>query len=174
LGCHKRTFASTIFFGTEDRPTGRKLIDWARLHFFDHMKLWFSTDEQNPKVPIEDHENVITLSEAFYSEIDRHRIPVEREVVSALAHAPGVLDLYVWLVWKSWTVSGHPARIPLAGAGGLDEQLGVIEYSLHRRFRHKLITWLAKVKAFWPVYGEFLICPEFRGFLSFLVSCRNA
>lgn len=94
--------------------------------------------------------NVITLSEAFYSEIDQHRIPVEREVVSALAHAPGILDFYVWLVWKSWRTNGHPARIPLVGPGGLDEQLGAAEYSLDRRFRHKIVTWLAKVKAFWP------------------------
>jgi hypothetical protein len=35
------------------------------------------------------------LSEAFYDEIDQHRIPVEREVVALLANAPGVLDLYV-------------------------------------------------------------------------------
>jgi hypothetical protein len=56
----------------------------------------------------------------------------------------------LWLVWKSWTINGHPARIPLVGPGGLDEQLGVTEYSLDRRFRHKIATWLSKVKAFWP------------------------
>lgn len=114
------------------------------------MKLWFNTDDHNPKVGVEDHENVITLSEAFYTEIDQHRIPVEREVVSELAHAPGVLDLYLWLVWKSWTINGHPVRIPLVGPGGLDEQLGVTDYFLGRRFRHKIVSWLAKVKAFWP------------------------
>jgi hypothetical protein len=37
-------------------------------------------------------ENVISLSEAFYREIDQLRIPVEREVIGALAHAPGMLD----------------------------------------------------------------------------------
>jgi hypothetical protein len=36
-------------------------------------------------------ENVISLSEAFYKEIDQHRIPVEREVIAALAHAPGMI-----------------------------------------------------------------------------------
>jgi hypothetical protein len=45
--------------------------------------------------------NTITLSEAFYSEIDRHRVPMEREVVIAVANSPGVLDFYVWIAWKS-------------------------------------------------------------------------
>jgi hypothetical protein len=40
-------------------------------------------------------DNVVTLSEAFYNEIDQHRIPVEHEVVAALAHAPGILDFYL-------------------------------------------------------------------------------
>jgi hypothetical protein len=146
----KRIFASTIFFGTEDHPAGRILVDWARFHFFDHMKLWFSSEERNSAFGGEDQGNVITLSEAFYNEIDQHRIPVEREVVSALAHAPGVLDLYLWLVWKSWTINGTPARIPVFGPGGLNEQLGTTEYSLDRRFRHTIVGWLKKVKAFWP------------------------
>jgi Plasmid encoded RepA protein len=146
----KRIFASTIFFGTEDHPAGRSLVDWTRFHFLDRMKLWFTTDATNPPIEGGDQRNVITLSEAFYSEIDQHRIPLEREVVSALAHAPGMLDFYLWLVWKSWTINGHPARIPILGPGGLNEQLGVTAYSLDRRFRHKIVTWLSKVKVFWP------------------------
>ena len=152
----KRIFASTIFFGTEDYPAGHKLIDWARFHFFDHMKLWFSTEEHNGGIEAEDQGNMITLSEAFYNEIDQHRIPVEREVVSALAHAPGVLDFYLWLVWKTWTINGHPARIPVLGPGGLNEQLGVADYSLDRCFRHKILTWLTKVKALWPECPAYL------------------
>jgi hypothetical protein len=43
---------------------------------------------------------------AFYDEIDQHPIPVEREVVAMPANALGVLDLYLWLVWKTWSLSG--------------------------------------------------------------------
>ncbi|HTV57038.1 MAG TPA: replication protein RepA [Terriglobia bacterium] len=150
----KRIFAATIFFGTEDHPAGRSVIGWHRFHFLDHMKLWFNPGEQNHDE--QGQGNVITLSEAFYDEIDRHRIPVERRVVSALAHAPGVLDLYVWLVWKSWAISGPPARIPIPGPGGLNEQLGVAEYSLDRRLRHKILTWLSRVKLFWPQCPAYL------------------
>jgi len=90
------------------------------------------------------------LSEAFYDEIDQHRIPVEREVVALLANAPGVLDLYVWLVWKTWTLNGPSVRIPLFGTGGLSDQLGTEEYSADRFFRRKIRPWLREVQALWP------------------------
>jgi hypothetical protein len=112
----KRLLSATILFGTEEQTHCSRVIDWSRFHFFDGMKLWFNTSESEFGAP-NPHENVITVGEAFYREIDAHRIPVERKAVSALAHAPGVLDLYLWLVWKSWTINGHPARIPLVGRG---------------------------------------------------------
>lgn len=145
----QRVFAATIFFGSEDQPSGSALIDWARFHFFDDMRLWFSASRESRRAP-ESAVNTITLSEAFYREIDEHRIPVEREVIAALAHAPGILDFYLWLVWKSWTLNCQPARIPIVGNGGLNQQLGSKEYSLDRRFRHMVVNWLRKVKAFWP------------------------
>jgi hypothetical protein len=114
------------------------------------MKLWFNALAQDVPIPYEDHGNLITLSESFYREIDEHRIPVERHVVAALANAPGVLDLYLWIVWKSWTVNGGPVQIPLTGPSGLSQQLGTSEYSRNRRFRGKLISWLKEIKAFWP------------------------
>lgn len=111
------------------------------------MRLWFNTAQSEPASPVP-HDNAITLSEAFYREINAHRIPVEREVVAALAHAPGVLDFYIWLVWKSWTVIGTPALIPLLGPGGLQNQLGTADYCLDRYFRRKINSWLHYLKAF--------------------------
>ena len=90
------------------------------------------------------------LSEAFYREIVEHPIPVEREVIAALAHAPGLLDFYAWITWKSWRVNGPPAHIPLFGVNGLCNQLGTTQYSVDRLFRHKFAQWLRQVKANWP------------------------
>jgi hypothetical protein len=146
----KRVFAATIFFGTDQQTSATTVIDLARFHFFDRMQLWFNAgEEQNPSPP-HNVENEIVLSEAFYREIDEHRIPVEREAVAALAHAPGVLDFYMWLVWKSWTVKGHPARIPLVAPNGLSEQLGSVIYMHPRLFRFKIRAWLRQVRALWP------------------------
>lgn len=81
-------FASTILFGKEVQPDGSCLIDRARLHFFDEIHLWFTEDGRSPSLSAEDPSNTITLSEAFYTEIDQHRIPMVREVVIALANSP--------------------------------------------------------------------------------------
>jgi hypothetical protein len=145
-----RIFAATIFFGTDDQPNRTRLIDRARFHFFDRMRLWFNHHEPEPSASDASNENLVSLSEAFYQEIDQHRIPVEREVIAALAHAPGMLDFYVWVVWKSWTLNGRAAQVPLFGGGGLTSQLGSTEYSARRRFRQTITDWTVKVKALWP------------------------
>jgi hypothetical protein len=146
----KRIFGATIFFGTEEQSGTKAVIDWARFHFLDHVQLWYNSGSPCSDAQAELHENVITLSEVFYNEIDRHRIPVEREVVSSLTHAPGILDFYLWLAWKSWTVNGTTSRVPIVGSAALSDQLGVTEYSSPRRFRHLIVEWLAKLKAHWP------------------------
>jgi hypothetical protein len=145
----QRIFAATILFSTSDQPDCKILLDWARFHFFDRLNLWFHHDEP-ATVPVPSAQNLIVLSEAFYEEIDHHRIPVEREVVALLANAPGVLDLCVWLVWKTWTLNGPSVRIPLFGTGGLSEQLGSEEYLADRFFRRKIRRWLREVQALWP------------------------
>lgn len=91
----KRIFSATIFFGTEDQPGGGNMVDWSRFHFFYRMKLWFNASAPGAPPASEERGNVVTLSESFYREIDEHRIPVERQVVAALANAPGVLDFYL-------------------------------------------------------------------------------
>jgi hypothetical protein len=136
--------------------------------------------EHQSQDPLEDQshgdlENTITLSEAFYNEIDAHRVPVEREAIASLANAPGILDFYLWLVWKSWTLNGKPAYIPLFGPNGLDSQLGSKEYSAERRFRRTLLIWIRRVKVLWAQCpteisrdGQFLVvrsskmCPAVR------------
>ena len=135
------------------------------------MKLWFNAEGDKSPSEGQQDDNTIVLSEAFYREIDQHRIPVEREVVAALAHAPGVLDFYVWLVWKSWTLNGNSARIPLFDGNGLAAQLGCEEYSMDRFFRRKINGWLRHVKALWP--GCTAVVSEDGCFLV-VSSCRTA
>jgi hypothetical protein len=146
----RRIFSATIFFGAEDQLVKNAAIEWARFHFFDRMSLWFNTNGEQPDRENESFPNVIALSDAFYREIDQHRLPAEREVIAALANAPGALDFYLWVLWRSWTVNGVPVRVPITGPGGLSNQLGATQYSLPRRFRHMIVEWLARVKHYWP------------------------
>ena len=67
-----------------------------------------------------------------------------------LANAPGVLDFYVWLAWKSFTQRGQAARIPLLGPHGLAAQLGNAPYAVERTFRLTVQRWLRTVRALWP------------------------
>jgi hypothetical protein len=146
----QRIFAASIFFGTEQIQTSSPVFDSARFHFFDRIQLWFNRVDYDPSPATHGHENSITLSESFYNEIDQHRIPVERQVVAALANAPGLLDFYIWIVWKAWTLRNDVARIPLFGAHGLQGQLGAAHYSRNKRFRQTLRRWLATIKLLWP------------------------
>jgi Plasmid encoded RepA protein len=146
----QRIFAATIFFGTEQETKKQTVVESARFHFMDSMRLWFSRSEEPESAGNDASDNTITLSEAFHQEISAHPIPVEREVIAALAHAPGLLDFYVWITWKSWTVNGQAARIPILGPTGLGNQLGSVQYSVDRLFRHKILHWLRHVRLLWP------------------------
>jgi len=146
----QRIFAASIFFGTEGSEDSSQVFDWARFHFFDHIELWFNRADHNSSAATCGRDNTITLSQSFYDEIDQHRIPVERQVVASLANAPGLLDFYIWIVWKSWTLKNGIARIPLFGAHGIQGQLGAAQYSRSKRFRQTLRRWLRRIKVLWP------------------------
>jgi len=146
----ERIFAASIFFGTDKDRTRSQCFDVARFHFFDRMALWFNRAEPQDSPGPDQADNIVTLSDSFYEEVNQHPIPVERQVVAGLANAPGLLDFYVWIVWRSWTVKAGPARIPLFGPQGLQGQLGAATYSRNKRFRQTLRHWLQRIKLFWP------------------------
>jgi hypothetical protein len=145
-GAFRRVFASTIFFGTKDQLREGEVWDCSRGHFFDHMRLWFrkenSTGGGKP-------ENTITLASAFWEELRNHPIPVDTEVVRALANNPGCLDLYTWLTWRCFQAK-DTQRIPLFGPMGLASQLGVQDYARERKFRERVREWLELVRLCWP------------------------
>ena len=138
----QRVFAATLSL----EPTTNPRVNWSSTGpgsiFLTTFTFGFTRVKQSQLLPPKRKRR--RSSDAFYEEINGHRIPVEREVVALLANAPGVLDLYVWLVWKTWSLNAHSVRIPLFNPGGLAEQLGSIEYSADRFFRRKLSHWLGR------------------------------
>ena len=97
----------------------------------------------------DEFDNVVVLSDEFYTEIMAHPIPTDLEAVKVLASAPGVLDLFVWLAYRCFVAKG-PEAIPLFGAWGLSQQIGTVDYSRPRRFRAMLEQWLKTIRALWP------------------------
>ena len=140
-----RVFGSTIFFGTKDEQAEAEVWDTSRGHFLDHMRLWFRNDRA-PESRCQ--ENIVTLSPAFWDELRAHPIPVDTEVIRALANNPGCLDLHTWLTWRCYQARDIQ-RIPLFGHMGLTSQLGVQEYARERKFRERLRLWLYLVRLYW-------------------------
>jgi Plasmid encoded RepA protein len=141
----RRIFGSTIFFGNNEAPRA-EVWDCSRLHFFDRMRLWcrpeLTAEEAGPR-------NLVTLSDVFWGDIQRHPVPIDAGVIRALANNSGCLDLYAWLSWRCYQARTQEL-IPLFGEFGLANQLGVQEYERERKFRERLRRWLELVRLYWP------------------------
>ncbi len=143
----ERIFAATIFFGTTEQKQKARMIDWSRFHFFDQIRLWYSTDVDQKMLP--GCVNTIRLSEAFWTELQRHPLPIDLQVVRALRDSPACLDFYCWLSWRSWTARG-PVEIPLLGESGLIHQFGRQAYTRDRQFKRSLARLLERIRQLWP------------------------
>ena len=115
----ERIFYATFFFTSDEQNAETIMITRTSFRFVSTLKLWYirgtPSDHERDPSPIE---NSILLSEEFWNEIQGHPIPVDLNVVRALADSPGNLDLYIWLVWRSWTAKAQ-VNIPLFGSDGL-------------------------------------------------------
>lgn len=109
----------------------------------------FGIPEISISSPPGDCQNLIVLSDQFYSEISAHPIPTDLEAAKALSASPAALDLFTWLSYRCFTARGRE-RVPLFGEFGLVSQLGSADYARPRKFREKLEGWLKLVRAMWP------------------------
>jgi Plasmid encoded RepA protein len=148
VAAFERISGATIFFGTDTVLGTAKVVQRSRFSFFREAQIWYSRDPA--QYPVSDQfENVIVLSDEFYSEIVAHPIPADPEAVKVLAAAPAVLDLFMWLSYRCFVAKGKE-MIPLFGPRGLASQIGSIEYAPPRRFREKLDGWLESIRILWP------------------------
>jgi replication initiator protein A len=143
-----RIFGATIFFGTDSARGRARVVHRCRFNFLREAQIWYHHDPAQRIFP-DESENVIVLSDEFYSEVTTHPIPTDIEAVKVFAATPAVLDLFMWLVYRCFVAKAEE-RIPLFGAFGLTAQLGSVEYTRPRRFRAMLEQWLALVRAAWP------------------------
>jgi hypothetical protein len=132
---------ATIFFGTEEQANFSRVVHRARCNFIQQARIWYDGGSGE--------DNLITLSPEFFEEVKAHPIPADLDVAKLLAGAPGMLDFYLWLPYRSFTTKGVQS-IPLFGDYGLANQLGSSKYSRPRRFRAVLIRWLQGIRVIWP------------------------
>ncbi|MGH9400803.1 MAG: replication protein RepA [Terriglobia bacterium] len=146
----ERIFYSTFYFASDERNAEAVVITRASFRFVKDLRLWYVKESLSDNEPgPQRRENIIVLSEEFWAEIQEHPIPVDLNVVRALADSPGNLDLYVWLVWRCWTAK-TAVSIPLFGGEGLISQLGISERLRERDFRRQIVQWLKAIHQLWP------------------------
>ncbi len=144
----ERVFGATIFFGTDALKGSAKVVQRSRFSFMRQAQIWYSRSPEQRPISSE-FENVVVLSDDFYQEILAHPVPNDLEAVKLLAASPAILDLYMWLGYRSFKAKGIES-IPIFGEFGLANQLGCVEYSRPRRFRAMLEQWLDTIRAIWP------------------------
>ena len=96
-------------------------------------------------------DSTIRLGEEFFNEIIRHPIPLDLHTLKALKRSPLGLDLYFWLVYRTFTLK---APLTLSWKQ-LFRQFGadpakVGKHSTVNRFRSDCLRELKKIKRAWP------------------------
>ena len=107
----------------------------------------------NPRRPDQPSlwESKIHLSEPFFNEIIQHPVPIDMNTLTALKRSPLGLDLYLWLVYRTF-----PLRAPLRLTWGqVYRQFGAHpDKASDKRtvlnFRYKVLRELKKIKLAWP------------------------
>ena len=144
VAAFERIFGATMFFSTESTRSTATVMHRSRFNFLKEAEIWYSRSGDAST-----GQNIITLSDEFYSEISCHPIPADLEAIKVLAAAPALLDLFMWLSYRCFVAKG-PESIPLFGPFGLTQQLGCVEYSRPSRFRAMLEQWLQTIRTLWP------------------------
>ena len=140
----KRLFTSHVQFIYEDQH-GEAIVNSS---VADRMEFWW-----NPKRPDQPTlwDSKLRLGEDFFNEIIQHPVPIDMNTLTALKRSPLGLDLYLWLVYRTFTLKS-PLRLSWRQ---VYRQFGVApdNASDHRTvqdFRRKVLRELKKIKIAWP------------------------
>ena len=140
----KRLFGCTVTMVYEE-PGG-----FARVSSFvaDKHEFWWNEHKPNESSL---WESKIRLGEALFNEIVNHPVPLDMNTLTALKRSPLGLDLYLWLVYRTFAL-----RAPLR----LTWRLLYSQFGAHpdkasdrvtvRNFQRKAIRELKKIKLAWP------------------------
>ena len=107
----------------------------------------------NPKHPDQTGlwESKVRLSEAFFNEIVSHPVPLDLTTLKALKRSPLGLDLYLWLVYRTFALRA-PLRLSwrlLYSQFGSDPAKASDKRTVDA-FRTKCLRELKKIKLAWP------------------------
>ena len=93
----------------------------------------------------------LELSEKFFNEIINHPLPIDMHTLKALKRSSLGLDLYLWLVYRTFTLRA-PLRLSwrhLYRQFGAHPAKASNKFTVHA-FRYKVLRELKKIKLAWP------------------------
>ena len=93
----------------------------------------------------------IELSEKFFNEIISHPVPLDMNTLTALKRSSLGLDLYLWLVYRTFTLRA-PLQLTwrhLYRQFGAHPDKASDKFTVHA-FRYKVLRELKKIKLAWP------------------------
>ena len=148
VAAFERIFGATMFFGTETTTPKARVVQRSRFNFLREAHIWYARDPAQQTVS-DEFDNIIVLSDEFYTEVASHPVPTDLEAVKLLTASPGLLDLFMWLSYRCF-LSKREEAIPIFGAYGVAAQIGTSDYSRPRRLRQRLEHWLDLIRVMWP------------------------
>ena len=140
----KRLFRCTVSLNYEDERGDASISSSVA----DRTEFWWNERKHDqPSL----WKSKIYLGEQFFNEIISHPVPIDMNTLTALKRSPLGLDLYLWLVYRTF-----PLRAPLRLSWPtLYRQFGVNPSRASDRvtvdnFRKDCLRELKKVKTAWP------------------------
>lgn len=141
LRAFKRIFYSTWYYRDEaGNEYSFRIMDYCKLFPEDGL---FRGPEYKHK---------IVLTEEFCAAVSLFPVPYKTAPVIALKQSPMALNLYLFLVyrtWVNWKKEKVEAFIPFFGDNGLQNQLSS-EIGTVRKFRQSIQGWVEQIKEHWP------------------------
>ena len=137
----KRLFGCTVTMIYEDENVDATV----NAVIADSTVFWWNKPDQ-PSL----WESKIELGEKFYNEIVNHPVPIEMNTLTALKRSTLGLDLYLWMVYRTFTLRA-PLRLTwrlLYCQFGVDPDKASDNNTV-QHFRYKVLRELKKIKMAW-------------------------
>ena len=137
----KRLFGCTVTMIYEDENVDATV----NAVIADSTVFWWNKPDQ-PSL----WESKIELGEKFYNEIINHPVPIDMNTLTALKRSTLGLDLYLWLVYRTFALRA-PLRLPwrlLYGQFGAQPDKASDNQTV-QNFRYKVLRELKKIKMAW-------------------------
>lgn len=97
-----RLFTTSMSYTYEGVTEQWHILQGKNFHIIEEYKLWSKRYAEGNVVPFEKNDAimVITLSEAFYAMVQKHAVPFDLRILTALQKSTLAMDIYLWMTYR--------------------------------------------------------------------------